>query len=181
MNPRPSPAFGQALIAALPALRRYATALTAHAAHADDLVQDCIERALARANTLQDPSRIGAWLRAILYNLYIDELRRKRTRGTQVDAADLADDINFSTPAADGTDMTDLARATQRLAPDHRQILMLAGVEELSYREMADELGVPIGTVMSRLARARTALRALLEPGGHLRAAGPNPAAEQRL
>jgi RNA polymerase sigma-70 factor (ECF subfamily) len=163
MSARPSPAFGQALIAALPALRRYATGLSGQPALADDLVQDCIERALVRFEQLEDLARIGGWLRAIVYNLYIDEMRRRRARGTGVDLEDIANDLAFSTQPRDGTAMIELSRATARLSPEHRQILMLAGVEALSYRAIADEIGVPIGTVMSRLARARAALRSLLE------------------
>jgi RNA polymerase sigma-70 factor, ECF subfamily len=163
MSARPPPAFGQALIASLPALRRYATALSGQAALADDLVQDCIERALVRFEQLEDLARIGAWLRAIIYNLYMDELRRRRARGTGVDVEDIANDLAFSTQPQDGTAMMELSRATARLSPEHRQIIMLAGVEALSYRDIATEIGVPIGTVMSRLARARAALRSLLE------------------
>jgi RNA polymerase sigma-70 factor (ECF subfamily) len=172
MQTRPTQAFGQALIAALPRLRRYATALCGQPALADDLVQDCIERALQRAGQLEDLQRVGGWLRAIIYNLYIDELRRRKTRGTGVDLDDIADSLDFSTPPQDGTATLDLARATALLSPDHRRILVLAGVEALSYHEIATELGVPIGTVMSRLARARAALRTLLE--------GTVAAAEQR-
>jgi RNA polymerase sigma-70 factor (ECF subfamily) len=163
MSARPSHAFGQALIAALPKLRRYANALCGQASLADDLVQDCIERALLRAAQLDALDRIGAWMRTILYNLYIDEMRRRRTRGTGVDLEDIANDLAFSTPAQDGTGMADLARATASLTPEHRQILILAGVEALSYRDISVELGIPLGTVMSRLARARAALRLRLE------------------
>jgi RNA polymerase sigma-70 factor (ECF subfamily) len=163
MSARPSPAFGQALIEALPKLRRYATGLCGQPALADDLVQDCIERALMRAGQLETLDSIGAWLRTIIYNLYIDELRRRRARGTGVDVEDIANDLAFSTPPRDGTAMAELARATARLTPEHRQILVLAGVEAMPYRDIAGELGVPIGTVMSRLARARAALRTLLE------------------
>jgi len=163
VSARPSPEFGQALIAALPAARRYATGLCGERALADDLVQDGIERALQRCEQLQSLERIGAWLRTIVYNLYMDELRRRRGRGAGVDVAELTNDLSLSTPARDGTAMADLTRATAQLSVEHRQILVLAGVEELSYREMADELAVPIGTVMSRLARARAALRGALE------------------
>jgi RNA polymerase sigma-70 factor (ECF subfamily) len=157
------PAFAQSLIAHLPALRRYATALTGNAALADDLVQDTVERALTRAATLQQPERLGAWLRSIVHNLFLDELRRRRVRGVNVDMADVANDVALSTPAANDGGLNDVARAMTNLSVEHRQILVLAGVEELTYREIADELVLPIGTVMSRLARARSALRALLE------------------
>jgi RNA polymerase sigma-70 factor (ECF subfamily) len=163
MTLQTGPAFGNALIAHLPALRRYARALTGNAALADDLVQDGIERALKRAATLQHPDRIGAWLRSIVHNLYLDELRRRRVRGITVDMADVANDMTLSTPAANDGGLNDVARAMSTLSLEHRQILVLAGVEELTYREIADELAMPIGTVMSRLARARIALRGVLE------------------
>jgi RNA polymerase sigma-70 factor (ECF subfamily) len=157
--------FAARLTAQLPALRRYATALCGNQALADDLVQDGIERALTRAASLQQPERVGAWLRRIVHNLYVDEIRRRQARGTPVDVADLANDVALSTIDPDRSAPNDVARAMALLSVEHRQILVLAGVEELTYREIADELGMPLGTVMSRLARARAALRARLEPG----------------
>lgn len=158
------PDFAQRLIAHLPALRRFATALCGDAALADDLVQDGIERALSRAASLQQPERLGAWLRSIVHNLFLDEVRRRRVRGVKVDMEDVANDLALSTQAdADGR-VGDVGRAMETLSVEHRQVLVLAGVEELSYREIAEELSVPLGTVMSRLARARAALRAALEP-----------------
>jgi len=165
------PAFAARMIAQLPALRRYARALCGDAALADDLVQDGIERALTRAASLQQPERMGAWMRSIVNNLYFDELRRRRVRGVKVDMEDIANDLAASTQAHGGGALNDVARAMGGLSIEHRQILVLAGVEELSYREIAAELDVPIGTVMSRLARARQALRAALEPAA--RAAPP--------
>jgi len=169
------PAFADQMIAALPALRRYAVALCGNAALADDLVQDCIERALTRAGTLQSLAQMPAWLRSIVHNLYLDELRRRRVRGVQVDVETVSNDLASSQPAPDRHDMGDVTRAMAQLSVEHRQILVLAGVEELSYREMADELAVPQGTIMSRLARARTALRALMQP------AARQPAAPVRM
>ena len=90
--------FGEALIGQLPALRRYARALVGNATHADDLVQDCIERALRQSDRLREPQRLGGWLRSILHNLYIDELRRSRSRGPERDIADYSDDYAVSTP-----------------------------------------------------------------------------------
>jgi RNA polymerase sigma-70 factor (ECF subfamily) len=162
VNAAASRAFGQALIAQLPALRRYATALCGQPALADDLVQDGIERALNRAGSLEEINRIGAWLRAIVHNLYLDELRRRKVRGVAVDLEDVTNDLTLSTPPSTG--LTDIAQATLSLSVEHRQILILAAVEGLSYREIADELGIQIGTVMSRLARARAALRTAMEP-----------------
>jgi RNA polymerase sigma-70 factor (ECF subfamily) len=156
-------AFADALIAQLPALRRFAIALAGNSAMADDLVQDCIERALRRSDQLSEPTRIAAWLRSILHNLYIDELRKKRTRGYDKDIGDLANDLALSAPAADRAETTDFVRAMATLSPEHRQILLLVGLEGMNYREAASHLNIPIGTVMSRLTRARDRLRAELE------------------
>ncbi len=162
-NRRETDIFATDLIGHLPALRRYATALTGRAAEADDLVQDCIERALRGQDTLRAQDRMGAWLRAILHNLVRDDQRRRRDRGPMVDIADMESDLALSIPPQDSSETHDFIRATQTLSAEHRQVLMLVGVEGLSYRAIADELGVPIGTVMSRLARARERLRAALE------------------
>jgi RNA polymerase sigma-70 factor (ECF subfamily) len=126
-------------------------------------VQDCIERALRRQDGLQQADRMGAWLRAILHNVFVDGKRQLRVRGQMVDVRDMEDDLALSAPPDDRAGMQDFFRATMRLSTEHRQILLLVGVEGLSYREVAEELGVPLGTVMSRLARAREKLRALLE------------------
>jgi RNA polymerase sigma-70 factor (ECF subfamily) len=164
MNPRISQPFAAQLIAHLPELRRYAMAICGNPEQADDLVQDGIERALSRAPSLREPERLGAWLRSIVHNLFVDELRRRRVRGVRVDVADMANDLALSTAPPDHLTRNDIAKAMSGLSIEHRQILVLVGVEELTYQEMAEELGVPLGTVMSRLARARVALRAALEP-----------------
>ncbi len=157
--------FANDLIAQLPALRRYAVALVGNSAMADDLVQDCIERALRRPDALRDRRRLLGWLRSILHNLYIDELRRRRGRGREEDITELSDNLALSVPAGDRTGFRDLVAAMATLNVEHRQILLLVGLEGLNYREIADELGVPMGTVMSRLARAREKLRAAMESG----------------
>jgi RNA polymerase sigma-70 factor (ECF subfamily) len=155
--------FGKALIAQLPALRRYARALSGNAALADDLVQDCIERALRQGEGLREMQRLGGWLRSILHNLYIDELRRSRSRGHEQEVTEMADDLALSTPAQDGTTGIDFVRAMATLSVEHRQVLLLVGLESKNYRDVAEELGIPIGTVMSRLARGRERLRSALE------------------
>ena len=155
--------FGKALIAQLPALRRYARALTGNASLADDLVQDCVERALRQWEGLRDLQRLGSWLRSILHNLYIDDLRRSRSRGHEEEVTEMADDLALSTPAQDGTTAIDFVRAMSSLSVEHRQVLLLVGLENKNYRDVAEELGIPIGTVMSRLARGRERLRTALE------------------
>ena len=155
--------FADALVAQLPGLRRYAVALAGNLALADDLVQDCIERALQQQNQLREHARLGAWLRRILYHLYIDEIRRGKRRGREQDVTELADQLELSAPAPDNSAVREFVHAVNRLSAEHRQILLLVSVEELSYREIADELEIPLGTVMSRLARARERLRELME------------------
>jgi RNA polymerase sigma-70 factor (ECF subfamily) len=157
--------FADGLVAQLPGLRRYAVALTGNAAVADDLVQDCIERALRQADQLRDLHSLPGWLRRILYHLYIDEIRRRRGRGQQQDIMAFVDHPELSVAAVDRAAAWDFVRAIHTLSAEHRQILLLVGLEELSYREVADELGIPLGTVMSRLARARERLRSLIENG----------------
>jgi RNA polymerase sigma-70 factor (ECF subfamily) len=155
--------FADALVAQLPGLRRYALALAGNAALADDLVQDCIERALRQSAQLRDMASLPGWLRRILRNLYIDDIRRGRGRGQQQDIMDFADHPALSVAAEDGGTARDFLRAMNALSLEHREILLLVGLEDLAYRDIAEELGIPIGTVMSRLARARARLRALLQ------------------
>jgi RNA polymerase sigma-70 factor (ECF subfamily) len=156
-------AFVNALIAQLPGLRRYATALVGNAALADDLVQDSIERALRQSGQLRDLQSLPGWLRRILHNRYIDEIRRDQSRGRQHDIADYADHLEVSVPAEDRAAAVDFLRAINGLTFEHRLILLLVGLEDLSYQEISDELGIPLGTVMSRLARARERLRITMQ------------------
>ena len=158
--------FATILIEQLPALRRYACALLRDSAAADDLVQDCIERALNQSGQLKDRKKVASWLRSILHNLYVDQFRRKRSRGLAVTIQDFENDAALSQPPQDRGEFGDVVRAVNGLSFEHRQILLLVGLEELSYREIADELSIPIGTVMSRLSRARDLLRHALEAGG---------------
>jgi RNA polymerase sigma-70 factor, ECF subfamily len=157
--------FVKAVVAQIPGLRRYAMALTGNAALADDLVQDSIEKALRQSGQLRELQLLPSWLRRILHNLYIDEIRRRRGRGQQADIMDFVDHPELSLPADDSAQGRDFVRAMNALNFEHRQILLLVGLEDMSYREIAEELNVPIGTVMSRLARARERLRSLMEGG----------------
>jgi RNA polymerase sigma-70 factor (ECF subfamily) len=140
-------------------------ALVGNPSYADDLVQDCIERALRRSAQLREIPRFSGWLRRILRNLYLDELRRGRHRGKEQDVDELADALELSAPASDRGAIWDLARALSQLSLEHREILLLVSLEELSYREIAEELAIPEGTVMSRLARARERLRSVMSDG----------------
>jgi len=154
-----------AILAELPRLRRHAIYLVFSHADAEDLVQDCLEAALRKRFSLQDPAKLRSWLFAILNNLFLMRQRSHASRGRTLQIEDVAESLVASASAEDRDTARDLARAMAKLSFEHRQILLLLNVEEYSYQEVADTLSVPIGTVMSRVARARRRLRALLE--GH--------------
>jgi RNA polymerase sigma factor (sigma-70 family) len=154
------------IVAELPRLRRHAYSLLYGRADAEDLVQDCLETALAKSGSLKDPERLRAWLFSILNNLFLMRLRSRARRGVMLPIEDFADSLAASVPAADRDTARDLAKAMGKLSAEHRQVLLLINVEGQSYQEAADALEVPIGTVMSRLARARQRLRDFLEGGG---------------
>jgi RNA polymerase sigma-70 factor (ECF subfamily) len=158
-----SSALSAAIAAELPKVRRHAIGLLYNRADAEDLVQDCLEAALAKQSTLQDPSRLRGWLFAILNNLFLMRMRTNSRRGVTIAIDEFADSLIASSAADDRGMALDLARAMGELSLEHRQILLLLNVEGYRYDEIADILGMPIGTVMSRLARARQRLRALLE------------------
>lgn len=150
--------FRQGIQATIPALRRYARALTRDAETADDLVQDTLVRAL-RSEHLFHGGDIRSWLYTILTNLNRNRLRSlaRRPALTPIEDADA--------PDAAGTEGggRDIERALAALVDDQRVALLLVVLEGLSYREVADVQGVPIGTVMSRLARARAQIKAYLD------------------
>jgi RNA polymerase sigma-70 factor (ECF subfamily) len=150
--------FQQGVQAAVPALRRYARALTRDAELADDLVQDTLVRAL-RSEQLFHGGDIRSWLYTILTNLNRNRLRSLARRPT-ITALDDNDAPDMAGPEAGGRD---IERALATLVEDQRAALLLVVLEGLSYREVAEVQGVPIGTVMSRLARARMQIKAYLD------------------
>ena len=146
--------------ACVPALRRYARALTRNADLADDLVQDCLERAITRRRLFRPTGPVRAWLFTILLNLHRNALRTARRRGEQVDIDSVPE---LSTPAAQPgyLALAELARAIETLPPEQKEALLLVTLEGIQYHEAAGIIGVPVGTLMSRLGRARAALRLL--------------------
>jgi len=169
----PSPEFSLELIALLPRLRRYARALTGDRYAADDLVQDTLERAWARHRQWRPGSDLRAWLFAIMHNRRVDLARGERFAAP----ADEEQAPAAAPPGPAAVDGLDLQRAFARLSTEHREVLLLVGVEQLSYDEAAGALGVPVGTVMSRLSRARARLREALDAGAPAtpRPGDPNP------
>jgi RNA polymerase sigma-70 factor (ECF subfamily) len=152
-----------AVIAEVPHLRRFALSLLRHSDLADDLVQDCVSRALAKLDLFREGTNMRAWLFAILHNLYVQQLRdRRREAGDHT--APTEDDIRHAAAPDQESGLTvrDLSRALDALEDEHRQVILMIGVGELSYKQAAEVLGVPIGTVMSRLARGRARLRSVM-------------------
>jgi RNA polymerase sigma-70 factor (ECF subfamily) len=151
------------LAAQIPALRRYARSLTADAWAADDLVQDTLERACERWRLWSAGSDLRAWLFTVMHNLFVDGARRAlRQQGQRVDMDQVEDELVGSAGAPEQA--MDLQRCLTRLPPEQREVLLLVTLEDLSYEDAARVTGVPVGTVMSRLSRARTRLRELMEP-----------------
>lgn len=150
--------------AAIPALRRHARGLMRDASAADDLVQDCLERAVARRDSFRGEGSLRAWLYGILVNCHRDRLRRRRDSGHLVGVDDLTTEPSAPAGQEAHLALAEVARALSRLPVDQRQALLLMAVDGLSVAEAAQALGLPQGTVMSRVARAREALR---EMTGH--------------
>jgi RNA polymerase sigma-70 factor, ECF subfamily len=145
----------------IPALRRYARALLRDRSAADDLVQDCLERVVGRWHQRRPGGNVQSWIFTILHNLAMTRLRRPANAHVPIEAAD---DRLLGVPASqeDGLRYKDLLAALAVLPDDQRAVLLLVGVEELSYAEAAEVIGVPAGTVMSRLSRARERLRKIM-------------------
>ncbi len=160
--------FRQALIREAPYLRRFARSLVGDMASADDLVQDTFERAISRAHLFDHNRELRPWLFRILRNLNISQYRQSRSRGVQVPLDEASETTATQNTPHDGNlAVRDISRALTLLPYDQREVLVLIALEGLKYREVMDVLDIPIGTVMSRLSRARERLRELLEITEH--------------
>lgn len=151
--------FEQQLVKTIPLLRRYARALCNDSHQADDLVQECLARAISRRRLWVSNKGMRPWLFTILHNIFVNTLRH--TREMQV----FHDDDEFSSTLVGGEEadtlstLSEFEKALNRLSPEQREVLLLVGLEQLSYREVSRIVGIPAGTVMSRLSRAREQLR----------------------
>ncbi|MGQ0675805.1 MAG: RNA polymerase sigma factor [Rhodospirillales bacterium] len=157
--------FRSQLVALLPRLRRFARGLCGAADRADDLVQAACERALARMEQWTPGTRLDSWMFRIVRTIWIDELRAQAVRQRSRERQEVEIETSFDGERAMEAQMTMRAvrEAVAKLAPEQREILLLVAVEGVSYKEAAEILDIPIGTVMSRLARGRAQLIKLLE------------------
>ena len=156
----------ESIVELIPRLRRYARALAGDRIAADDLVQDTLERAWSKLHLYRRGTDLRAWLFTVMHNIYVNQLRALRpTAALDEDLPELA----LPGRETDNLTLRDLDLAMRRLPADQLEVLLLVALEDMSYNEAAGTLGIPIGTVMSRLARAREKLRAMLSglpPGG---------------
>ena len=154
--------FGRLIEQEVPRLRRYARALTRDIGQADDLVQSCLVRALAKEHLWQPGSNLRAWIMTVLHNLHINRIRRLIREQDNAIVASVCPARAQTEPSA-RLDLLDVERAIGKLPENERRVIRLIGLEGMRYDNAAEILGVPIGTVRSRLARARSKLRKLLE------------------
>ena len=153
-----------ALVALIPRLRRYARALTGDRPRADDLVQDTIERAIAKWSLWRPGTDLRAWTFTIMHNVFVNQIRRSARDAVATDPAVLAElDLADANVADTLVRLNGIERALAQLPEEQREVLLLVSLEGMSYDEVAYTLGVPAGTVMSRLSRARSRLAGLLE------------------
>lgn len=153
------------LLALVPRLRRFGYALTGNRDDGDDLLQIALERAIMRLEQYQAGTRLDSWVYRIMHNAWIDEVRARRRRGPAVEIEDVAlpDPADSERDAQARLDLARVRAAMAHLPDDQRLVLTLVAIEGLTYQEAAESLSIPIGTVMSRLSRARKALVGLLE------------------
>ncbi len=147
------------LVELIPRLRRYARALVGDRASADDLVQDTLERAWAKLHLYRRGTDLRAWLFTVMHNVHVNKVRATRVTDTLEDELP---ELAQRASQGDALLVRDLDRAIARLPTEQRSVLLLVTLEEMSYEEVAHALGIPIGTVMSRLSRAREKLRTMM-------------------
>lgn len=165
-----SASISDQLIAVLPRLRRFARGLTGSAAEADDLVQAACERVLTRAHQFQEGTRFDSWMFRIAQTIWIDQLRSRNTRKEvgEDEALHIGSDEPERRIEA-RLELEEVRAALAQIPAEQRIALLLVTVDGMSYKQAAEIAEVPVGTIMSRLARARVALQAKLEGGAHMR------------
>ncbi len=146
------------IVAHIPRLRRYARALAGDSHRADDLVQDTLERAMAKFHLWRRGSDLRAWLFTVMHNVFINQLKVRR----ELALDEAVEDGLQSAPQSDPLELRDLDAALRQLPAEQREVLLLVGLEQLSYAEVSKVLSIPLGTVMSRLSRGRERLRAVI-------------------
>jgi RNA polymerase sigma-70 factor, ECF subfamily len=150
------------ITACIPRLRRYARALTGNRDAADDLVQDTLERAWGRFHLWRRGTNLRAWLFTIMHNLFVNDSRTRNRENQFAAEEDEASAVAASPAHEKSIELRELDAALRQLPEEQREVVLLVGLEQMSYREVARVTGVPLGTVMSRLFRGRERLRQLV-------------------
>jgi RNA polymerase sigma factor (sigma-70 family) len=153
--------FARLLEEQIPRMRRYARALTRDVNRADDLLQSCLVRAITKQHLWEPGTNLRAWLFTILHNQHVNDVRLSMREGTSIELSD-APELTAESNAVPSLQLRDLERALAKLAIEQRQVILLVGLEGMRYDEVAEILGVPVGTVRSRLSRGRDQLRRLM-------------------
>ena len=166
--------YAQLLETEIPRLRRYARALTRDASRADDLVQSCLARAIAKEHLWEPGTDLRAWLFTILHNQHVNDIRRSVREGVSVAVEDVAPVLTVTPNAVDSLQLRDLERAMNMLPEEQRQVILLVGLEGMRYEDVAAILDIPIGTVRSRLSRGRETLRKLMDLKSQVEDRGPD-------
>src|SRR5215813_1354580 len=146
----------------IPRLRRYARALTRRADRADDLVQETLLRAISKSHLWQTGTDLRAWLFTIMHNHYVNMVRRAVREETTVDIEQMSSSLVAVTDPTSSSQLRELEQSLDRLPGEQREVILLVGLEGMSYETAAQVLGIPVGTVRSRLSRGRDALRRLM-------------------
>ena len=157
------------IVGQLGSLRRYARSLTRDSTEAEDLVHDALVRAYERRGTFRSGGNLRAWLLSIVHNAFIDKMRSRRSEAARVEQAGYLTDTSTPPPQEHSVRLAQVREAFFSLPEEQRSALHLVAIEGLSYQQAADASGVPLGTLMSRIGRARAALR-------EMESAAPSPA-----
>ena len=167
--------LGEILKSHILGLRRYAMALAGNSVEADDLVQECLARALSRVHVWAKVRDHRAYLFTILHNIYVDGVTRQRRHGIPVPIEDATPFLRALPNQNERLEIRDLKQGLAALPDSYRSVILLVGLEGMSYRQAADILGVPIGTIMSRLSRGREILRRHMDGANSEREAAEEP------
>jgi RNA polymerase sigma-70 factor (ECF subfamily) len=167
--------------AEIPRLRRYARALKRDFTAADDLVQDTLTRALAKLHLWQEGTNLRGWLVTVMHNQHVNQVRASIRAGAVIDPSEDGPPASWPANQDKCLELRDLDRALDRLPEEQRAVILLVGLEGMRYEEAAEALGIPTGTVRSRLSRGRIALRVLMDDTSNAAPRAPEIRARRRI
>jgi len=158
----------QLVVQQIPKLRRYSRALTGDKNSADDLVQDTLARALSRLELWSSGTDLRAWLFTIMHNVFINNIKQHNRMNASISIEEVSDTLSHSESQSTTIELSDCLQALGSLPYQQREVVLLVALEGMRYTEVAEVLGIPVGTVMSRLSRGRNAIRLAMEGKQHI-------------